>query len=367
VIPFLELGRLNAAYRAEILAAFARVVDSGWYILGREVADFEAAFARFCGVSHAVGVANGLDALTLILRSYMELGELREGDQVVVPANTYIATILAISANRLEPVLVEPDIRTYNLDPGLVEDRVGARTRAILTVHLYGRIGYSDELQAIADRHGLRLLEDAAQSHGALYRGRRSGNLGDAAGFSFYPAKNLGALGDAGAVTTNHGQVADMVRALGNYGSSIKYENRYKGINSRLDEVQAAILSVKLQYLDKENERRRAMAGRYLSEIRNEHLVLPDPGEPGAHVWHLFVVRCHRREALVRHLRANGVGTVIHYPIPPHRQRAYAERCAESYPVTEEIHRTVVSLPLDISMSDEQMSAVIEACNSFSP
>ena len=365
MIPFLSLQRINAAYRGELLEALARVVDSGWYILGEEGQRFEAQFAAYCGVKHAIGVANGLDALKLILRGYMELGRLREGDEVIVPANTYIATILAVSENRLVPVPVEPQIGTYNIDPDRIEEMVTPRTRAIMVVHLYGRIGYSRKLKEVADRHGLLVIEDSAQSHGAAFEGRKSGNLGDASGFSFYPSKNLGALGDAGAVTTNDDALAGAVRTLANYGSQRKYENLFKGYNSRLDEIQAAILSVKLKYLDAENGRRRAIARAYREGIRNGRILLPADADPESHVWHLFTVRTEDRSGFLTSLAARGIGTNIHYPIPPHLQRAYAEWGSRSYPITEEIHRTIVSLPLDISMSDEEITEVIDACNDY--
>lgn len=365
MIPFLNLKNINALYRDEILEAIARVVDSGWYILGEEVRRFEKEFAEYCGIECAIGVANGLDALTLIFRAYKELGLFSEGDEVIVPANTYIASILSISENRLTPVLVEPDIRTFTIDGDRIEEKITPRTRAILVVHLYGQIGYSEKMRALAEKYRLKILEDSAQSHGAAYRGRRAGNLGDASGFSFYPGKNLGALGDAGAVTTNDGQLATVVRALGNYGSHVKYVNKYKGVNSRLDELQAAILRVKLKYLDRDNDWRRHIAGTYMRSIRNEKIILPGAANPESHVWHLFVVRVEDREGFRKHLNEKGVGTVIHYPVPPHQQEAYSEWNGEKYPVTEEIHRTVVSLPVDISMSEEQIGYVVNACNSY--
>lgn len=342
-----------------------RVLDSGWYIRGSEVERFEQMFSIYCGVSHTVGVANGLDALRLIFRAYIELGVMAEGDEVIVPANTYIATVLAVSEARLRPVLVEPDLATYNLDVSRVEEAITSRTRAILIVHLYGQIAYSGELQAIADRHRLKIIEDAAQAHGARYEGRRAGSLGDAAAFSFYPTKNLGALGDAGAVTTNDDRLAEMVRALGNYGEIEKYINRVKGVNSRLDELQAAILSVKLKYLDEENAQRREIAARYLREIRHPELTLPAVAEPEGHVWHLFVVRTPNREAFRAHLDDRGIGTMVHYPVPPHRQTAYAEWRHRSFPVAEAIHDTVVSLPLNPTMTDAEVRGVIDACNSY--
>lgn len=367
MIPFLDLKAINAAYRDELLDAMARVLDVGWYILGKEVARFEREFASYCGAKHAVGVANGLDALTLILKAYKRLGFAQPGDEVIVPANTYIATILAISETGLTPVLVEPDIRTFNLDPELIEEHVTPKTKLILMVHLYGQVGYSEQIQSIADRFGLKIVEDAAQCHGALHGGRKTGNLGDAAGFSFYPGKNLGALGDAGAVTTNDDRLAETVRAFRNYGSDKKYVNAMKGVNSRLDEIQAAILSVKLKYLDSENEKRRRVAGRYLHEIRNAGITLPACDYEKAHVWHLFVVMTEDREDLQKHLQEDGVQTLIHYPIPPHHQEAYSEWNGRRYPITERIHRTVLSLPISPTLTDDDVSAVIGACNRYRP
>lgn len=365
MIPFLSLGRINAAHRDEIAGAMVRVLDSGWYILGSEVCAFEQQFARYCGVSHCVGVANGLDALTLIFRAYIELGLMSEGDEVIVPANTYIASILALSANRLTPVLVEPSLSTYNIDIPKIEQKITARTKAVLVVHLYGQTGYTEQLQTVADRHGLKIIEDSAQAHGAVYKGRRAGSLGDASGFSFYPGKNLGALGDGGAVTTDDPALADAVRTLANYGSKVKYENLYKGCNSRLDELQAAILSVKLKYLDQENERRREIAAKYLSGINNPRLSLPGCESREAHVWHLFVVRTKERDQFQQHLKDSGVGTMIHYPIPPHKQQAYHEWNDMSFSVAEEVHRTVLSLPMDPGMSGDDVQAVIAACNCY--
>lgn len=365
MISFLNLGNVNARHRDEIIAAMTRVLDSGWYILGNEVRTFEKGFADYCGVSHAVGVANGLDALTLIFKAYIELGIMSEGDEVIVPANTYIASILAVSANGLIPVPVEPAPETFNIDASKIEDKITAKTRAILVVHLYGQIGYSEELQNLANRHGLKVIEDSAQAHGAVIRGKRAGNLGDASGFSFYPGKNLGALGDGGVVTTNDAILAATIRTIGNYGSKAKYENLFKGVNSRLDELQAAILSAKLKYLDQDNQRRRDIARQYLDEISSPKLILPECQSPESHVWHLFVVRTDRRDAFQQHLKARGIGTVIHYPIPPHKQLAYCEWNDRNYPITEEIHRTVLSLPMDPSMSDDDVLAVITACNDY--
>lgn len=363
MIPFLNFRDGNAPYRQELIDAVAGVIDSGHYILGEKVAAFENEFSAYCGVKHSIGTGNGLDALTLIFRAYKEMGVMREGDEVLVPANTYIASIIAITENRLKPVLVEPDINTYNIDVNLLEKKITSRTKAILVVHLYGQVGYSDEMQKIADKHGLKIVEDSAQAAGASYRGRKTGNLGDASGFSFYPSKNLGALGDAGAVTTRDTKLAEMIRALRNYGSHKKYHNQYVGVNSRLDELQAAILSVKLKHLDAENDRRREIAKMFLGRITNNKLILPRQENDAAHVWHLFVVRTENRDAFQRHLSDNGIGTMIHYPVPPHKQPAYSGWNNESYPITEEIHDTVFSLPLNLGMTSEQALAVIEACN----
>ena len=367
MIPFLDLRAVNARDRADFLAAFERVLDSGWYILGREVAEFEREFAAFCGVTHAVGTGNGLDALTMILRASRELGRIGPGDEVIVPANTYIATILAITENGLTPVLVEPDPATFNLDPARVEEKISARTRAILAVHLYGQTADMRSLRAIADRRQLGLFEDCAQAHGARHYGSRAGALGHAAGFSFFPSKNLGALGDAGAVTTDDDALAEAVRAIRNYGSTKKYENRYQGVNSRLDELQAALLRVKLARVDEDNRRRQSVARRYLEGIRHPAIALPATGAGNEHVWHVFVVRARARDRLQNHLRERGVETLIHYPIPPHRQRAYAEWNGLSFPVTEAIHDEVLSLPVSPVIDDVSVAAVIEACNAWRP
>jgi dTDP-4-amino-4,6-dideoxygalactose transaminase len=365
LVPFLDLKAINARHRDELLQVVTRVLDSGWYILGREVEAFETAFAAYCGSRHCVGVGCGLDALTLIFRAYRELGVLQPGDEVVVPANTYIASILAITENGLTPILVEPDLATYGIDERLVDAAVGERTRALLVVHLYGRIALSGGLREIADRHGLIVVEDGAQSCGAALAGVRSGNLGDAAGHSFFPTKNLGALGDAGAVTTSDPRLERMVRSLRNYGSLRKYENEHQGINSRLDELQAAILTVKLKHLDEENRQRRSIARYYADHIRNPKLVLPELVADESHAWHLFVVRTDDRDAFQRHLARGGIETLIHYPIPAHRQAAYRQWSRFRLPITERIHQSVLSLPLDLSMSGEQMTAVVAACNDY--
>ena len=365
MINFLDLKSLNARYQQELKDACARVIDSGWYIMGSELAEFENEFASYCGVTHAIGVANGLDALILVLRAWKELGKLQAGDEVIVQANTYIASILAITANDLVPVLVEPDPHSYNLDPEHVRAAITSKSRAILPVHLYGQLSPMPELLAIANEHQLLVLEDCAQAHGAELGGRRAGNWGHAAGFSFYPGKNLGALGDAGAVTTNDNELAQTVRALRNYGSHKKYENLYVGINSRLDEIQAAMLRVKLRYLEADTQRRQIIAAKYCSSIKNIAIQLPQIKEPLSHVWHLFVVQTPQRDELQRYLSDAGIQTLIHYPIPPHKQQAYSEWNQLSLPMTELIHQRVLSLPMDPTMSDEDIAKVIDVVNGF--
>lgn len=370
MISFLDLKSVNAAYRDELIEACARVIDSGWYVSGNELANFEHEFAAYCGSNHAIGVANGLDALVLILRAWLELGYLRPGDEVIVPANTYIASILAISANRLVPVLVEPDPTTYNLCPQNTIAAITTRTRAILPVHLYGQLADMPGLMRIADEYGLLVIEDCAQAHGAEINGKKAGSWGNAAGFSFYPGKNLGALGDAGAVTTADDELAQTLRALRNYGSHEKYKNIFQGVNSRLDEIQAAMLSVKLKYLDQETVHRRTVAAAYLAGLKNDEFELPLANDVAvanlsSHVWHLFVIRCKQRHALQQHLAASGVQTLIHYPIPPHQQQAYKAWNDRSYPVTEALHRQVLSLPIGPQITLEQVDEVIDACNAF--
>ena len=364
-VPFLSLKAVNTRHAAELKAAAARVIDSGWYVLGEEVAAFEAEFAAWCGVRHAIGVGNGLDALALLLRGYMELGALAEGDEVIVPGNTFIASFLAITAHRLVPVPVEPDPASFNLDPARVAAAIGRRTRAIMAVHLYGQLADMPALRALAREHGLLLIEDAAQAHGAAWGDRRAGSLGDAAGFSFFPAKNLGALGDAGAVTTGDEALAQCVRALRNYGSEVKYQHRLRGTNSRLDELQAALLRVKLKYVEEDTRLRRHVAMRYLDGIRHPHVALPFVTREEAHVWHLFVLRCRHRDALQRHLAACGIQTQVHYPLPPHRQPAYAGRLDVHLPLTERLHEEVLSLPIGPALADADVERVIAAVNAF--
>lgn len=364
MIPFLDLKAINAQYRDELIEACTRVIDSGWYITGNELTDFEQNFASYCGTKHAIGVANGLEALTLTLRAWKELGKLQDGDEVIVPANTYIATILAITTNNLIPILVEPDLTTYNLCPKKTESAVTDKTRAILPVHLYGQLADMPALMGIAEQHNLLVLEDSAQAHGASINSKKAGNWGDASAFSFYPGKNLGALGDAGAVTTNDDELANTLRALRNYGSHEKYKNLFQGVNSRLDEIQAAMLNVKLPYLDKEIDHRRQVAQAYLEGINNPYITLPNQAGD-AHVWHVFVVRCEQRDALHEHLANHGIQTLIHYPIPPHKQQAYKEWNDLSYPVSEQIHDQVLSLPMGPTLSLNEVASIVNICNSF--
>ncbi|MBQ0151683.1 MAG: DegT/DnrJ/EryC1/StrS family aminotransferase, partial [Chryseobacterium sp.] len=356
MIKFLDLQKINLLHQEEIEQRILNTFRSGWYLMGNELKTFEQNLAQYNGSQHAIGVANGLDALRLIFRAYIEMGIMAEGDEVIVPANTYIASILALSDNKLVPVLVEPDPQTYNLDLDLVESAITPKTKAILLVHLQGRIVFSEALQTLAQKHQLKIVEDNAQAIGAVWQSKKSGNLGDAAGFSFYPGKNLGALGDAGAVTTNDDALAATIRAIANYGSNQKYVNIYKGLNSRLDEIQAAVLDVKLKYIDQENETRRKIAKRFISEIINPKIVLPEnPKEEQEHVWHVFVVRCKDRDQLQNYLAEKEIQTIIHYPIPPHQQKAYPELNHLSFPITEEMHNEVLSLPISSILTSEEV------------
>ena len=371
MINFLDLKTINSAYRAELVEACTRVIDSGWYIAGNELTQFENEFATYCGSKHCIGVANGLDALILTLRAWKQLGKLKDGDEVIVPANTYIASILAITENNLTPVLVEPDQSTMNLCPHNVQAAITPKTRVILAVHLYGQLADMPALMDLAQHNGLLVLEDSAQAHGASIDGRRAGNWGDASGFSFYPGKNLGALGDAGAVTTNDDALAQTLRALRNYGSHEKYKNLYQGVNSRLDEIQAAMLRVKLKYLNEQTTHRRHIAQIYMDGIKNPAITLPlsrhdSPTTLESHVWHLFVVRCQERDALQEHLLNNGVQTLIHYPIPPHKQQAYPTWNSLSFPLTEEIHQQVLSLPIGPTLELADAYKIVDAINHFS-
>ena len=365
MIPFLDLKVINAQYRDELVDACTRVIDSGWYIGGSELEQFEQQFANYCGTKYAIGVANGLDALILTLRAWKELGKLKDGDEVIVPSNTYIASILAISANNLTPVLVEPSLDSFNIDPKKIETAITSKTKAILPVHLYGQLADMPAIMDIAKHHELLVLEDSAQAHGASLDGKRAGSWGNASGFSFYPGKNLGALGDAGAITTNDEELADTLRALRNYGSHEKYKNLFQGVNSRLDEIQAAMLNVKLGHLDDEIAHRRIVADAYLEGINNKAIILPAKENDSAHVWHVFVIRCERRDELQKYLADNGVQTLIHYPIPSHQQPAYKEWNELSYPISEQIHAEVLSLPIGPTMTMEDVNTVIQICNEF--
>lgn len=359
-IPFLDLKSPHEELRAVLREAFERVLDSGWYILGEEVNLFEREFAEYCQADYCVGVGNGLEALHLILRAY----GIGEGDEVIVPSNTFIATWLAASYAGATPVPVEPDARTYNLDPMRLESAITPRTKAIIAVHLYGQPADMDEINAIARRHGIKVIEDAAQAHGARYKGRRVGSLGDAAGFSFYPGKNLGAIGDGGAVTTNDAALAQRIRILGNYGSQLKYNNEVKGYNSRLDELQAALLRTKLPVLDEWNARRQAIAAAYLNQLDASAMLLPHVPDWAEPVWHLFVVRSQQRDSLQKQLDTVGIGTMIHYPTPPHLQPAYAELGYKrgAFPIAEAMHREVLSLPMGPHLDVEDAAKVIATC-----
>lgn len=367
MIPFLDLKSVNAQYAEELKNAASRVIDSGWYIMGQELKAFEQEFASYCGTKHAIGVANGLDALILVLRAWKELGKLSEGDEVIVPANTYIASILAITENGLTPVLVEPDEYSYNLCPQKVKAAITSNTKVILPVHLYGLLSPMPELMALAQQYELLVLEDCAQAHGAEINNVNAGNWGHAAGFSFYPGKNLGALGDAGAITTNDDELAEMLLALRNYGSHKKYENLYQGVNSRLDEIQAAFLRVKLAYLNNEISRRQQISRMYRQGLAHlNNLKLPVVEVESQHVWHLFVVMTEHRDDLSRYLDENSIQTLIHYPVAPHNQPAYAGKITHSSLIlTEKIHQQVFSLPVDPTMSDTDVTKVIDAIKMY--
>ena len=359
MIPFLDLKQINAPHELEVAEALARVAASGWYVLGREGMAFEAAFAEFCGTKHALGVANGLNALELIFKAY----DFEPDSEVIIPANTYIASILSVTNSGLIPVWVEPDLRTYNIDVTQIERQITPRTKAILAVHLYGKTCDMNPIWELASRYKLKVIEDAAQAHGATYAGKQAGNLSDAAAFSFYPTKNLGAMGDAGAVTTNDEELARKIENLRNYGSSVKYQHDFQGINSRLDEFQAAVLSTKLTYLKGQNARRCFIANRYLTEIKNTDIVLPDDRTAATDAWHLFVVRHPKRQQFIDALALKGIQTMVHYPVPAHRQLAYQMYGHLQLPITEKIHNEVVSLPLNTALTNDQVSYVIQIIN----
>ncbi|ALM48319.1 aminotransferase [Flavobacterium psychrophilum] len=366
MIKFLDLQKVNLLHQEEIENRLLKTFRSGWYLLGEEVKQFENNLSVYIGAEHAIGTANGLDALRLIFKAYIAMGIMQAGDEVIVPANTYIASLLAITDNSLVPVLGEPQLSNYNIDSNLIEEKITAKTKAIMIVHLYGQAVFNTSLRGFAERHNLKIIEDNAQAVGAQWNGIKTGNLGDAAGFSFYPGKNLGALGDAGAVTTNDAELAKTIRALANYGSEEKYVNKYQGLNSRLDEMQAAVLDTKLKYLDAENERRREIAQFYIENINNPLVILPEcPSDKDSHVWHLFVIRTAERDRLKQYLLDNGIQTLIHYPIPPHKQQAYPQLNALSLPITEQIHREVLSLPISPVLTDEEIKTVVNTINSY--
>ncbi|KIO46668.1 MULTISPECIES: DegT/DnrJ/EryC1/StrS family aminotransferase [Porphyromonadaceae] len=365
MIKFLDLQKITTKYQGEIHAAVKRVIDSGWYLQGKENEAFEINYARYIGTKYCVGCANGLDALIWIFRAYIEMGIMHPGDEIIVPANTYIASILAITENGLKPVLVEPDIETYQIDDTKIEAVITQRTKAILIVHLYGQCAYSEQIGELCKKYNLKLIEDNAQAHGCQFNGKKTGSLGDVSGHSFYPGKNLGALGDAGAVTTNDKELAEVVRALANYGSSQKYIFKYTGRNSRLDEIQAAVLNVKLKYLDQDIAIRKQVARHYIKNINNQKITLPIVKDWKAHVFHLFPIRCKYRDELQQYLTQEGIQTIIHYPIPPHKQKCYKEWNDLSFPITEQIHREELSLPISPAMTEYEIHTVIETVNSF--
>ena len=373
MINFLDLQQITAKYANELHEAVNRVVDSGWYLQGKENEQFEKNYASYISTKYAIGVANGLDALRLILRAYIEMGVISEGDEVIVPANTYIASILAITDNRLKPVLVEPDINTYQIDDSLIEAAITPKTRAIMIVHLYGQCAYTDKIGELCNKFNMKLIEDNAQAAGCVYaggsksltQGLKTGSLGDAAGHSFYPGKNLGCLGDGGAVTTNNDELAKVVRSLANYGSGQKYVFEYQGLNSRLDEIQAAILDVKLKYLDADNDKRREVARYYIENIKHSDITLPIISDWNAHVFHIFTIRTNRRDELQKYLTENGIQTLIHYPIPPHKQKCYSEWNQLSFPITENIHNEILSLPISQVLSLSEVENVVDILNDF--
>lgn len=361
MIKFLDLKKINNRYREEIDSRIKNILDKGWYLQGEENENFTKNFANFCGTKFALGVANGLDALNLIIKAY----GFSNGDEIIVPANTYIATILAISENGCIPILVEPDIKTYNINPDSIEKKITSKTKAIMVVHLYGQAVQMEKIWKIAKKYNLKIIEDSAQAHGAIYQENRTGNLGDASGFSFYPGKNLGCMGDGGAVTTNDEELFNKIKAIANYGSDRKYHHIYKGVNSRLDEIQAAVLDIKLKHLDSDNNKRREISKYYRENIKNSKIILPETYEEKSHVWHIFAVRTHNRDEFQKYLTEKGIQTIIHYPTPPHKQGAYKEWNNLSFPITEEIHNTILSLPISPVMTDSEIEKVVEVVNEY--
>lgn len=365
MIKFLDLQKINQQYEVAFEEKLKAFMQKGWYILGDEVKAFETNFANYCGTKYCIGVGNGLDALVLIFKAYIQLGKIKKGDEIIVPANTYIASILAILEADLVPVLVEPILETYNLDPNKIQEKITPKTKAILAVHLYGQLADMNSINEIAVKNNLLVIEDSAQSHGAISGNKKAGNLGNASGFSFYPGKNLGALGDAGAITTNDDELAKMLFSLRNYGSEKKYVNDFIGVNSRLDELQAGFLNIKLPNLDNENRVRKEIAKRYLSDIKNEKIILPFYDNSENHVFHVFVVRTKNRDELQEFLLANNIQNLIHYPIPPHKQKALSFLENLSFPITEKIHNEVLSLPISPVMTKDEVDFVIEILNKY--
>lgn len=361
MIKFLDLKKINNRYREEIDSRIKNILDKGWYLQGEENENFTKNFANFCGTKFALGVANGLDALNLIIKAY----GFGNGDEIIVPANTYIATILAISENGCIPILVEPDFKTYNINPDSIEEKITSKTKAIMVVHLYGQAVQMEKIWKIAKKYNLKIIEDSAQAHGAIYQENRTGNLGDASGFSFYPGKNLGCIGDGGAVTTNDEELFNKIKAIANYGSDRKYHHIYKGVNSRLDEIQAAVLDIKLNHLDSDNNKRREISKYYRENIKNSKLILPETYDEKSHVWHIFAVRTQNRDEFQKYLTEKGIQTIIHYPTPPHKQGAYKEWNNLSFPITEEIHNTILSLPISPVMTDSEIEKVVEVVNEY--
>ncbi|UTN04636.1 DegT/DnrJ/EryC1/StrS family aminotransferase [Flavobacterium bizetiae] len=365
MIKFLDLQKINNQYSEKLIEAATEVINSGWYLLGKQVEKFEENLENFQKGGNAIAVANGLDALRLIFKAYIEMGIMNEGDEIIVPANTYIASILAITDNNLVPVLVEPDLETYNLDINLIEKNITSKTKAIMVVHLYGRVCWHEKFEYLAEKYNLKIIEDNAQAIGGSWNNIKTGNLGDAAGFSFYPGKNLGALGDSGAVTTKDIELEKIIRALANYGSAQKYVNQYQGLNSRMDEIQAAFLNVKLNFLNSETQQRRKIASFYLNNIKNDKITLPSETIEDEHVWHVFIIRTDDREKLQSYLIENEIQTLVHYPIPPHKQVCYPQMNALSLPVTEKIHREVLSLPISPVMTIEEVKKIVEVLNKY--
>ncbi len=366
MIHFLNLRKLNQPFEVAFQKKMKQFLDGGWYILGNEVKQFETDFASYCGTKHCIGVGNGLDALVLIFKAYIHLGTLEKGDEVIVPANTYVASILAVLQADLVPVLVEPRLETYNINPEEIEAKITSKTKAILPVHLYGQLCEMKAINEIAQKHNLLVIEDAAQAHGSQFsENEKAGNLSHASAFSFYPGKNLGALGDGGAITTNDDELAEVLFSMRNYGSKVKYENEIIGVNSRLDELQAAFLNIKLKQLDSENEFRRSMAKRYLSEIKNEKIIMPSWDLSQNHVFHLFVIRTSNRLALQNYLKENRIETMIHYPIPPHKQKALSNWNNLSFPITEKIHDEVLSIPLNSGLKASEIQHIITILNQY--